>query len=46
MDRTAGDAAAGQLKPLFTLQLADVTIDKLESGEGVATLKVDTIDMP
>jgi len=45
MDRTAGDAAAGQLKKLFTLTLNDVTIDKLESGEGVATLKVDSIDM-
>ena len=43
--RASGDAAAGQLKVLFTLTLNDVTIDKLESGEGVATLKVGSIEM-
>jgi len=45
MDRTAGDAAAGQLKKLFDLNLNDVTIEKLESGSGLATLKVESIDM-
>lgn len=45
MDATAGPDSHGQLKPLFTLQLNDLTVDKLESGDGRATLKADTIDM-
>jgi len=46
MDPTAGEAAQGQLKPLFTLKLSDVTLKSLDSGEGKAVLSVDTIDMP
>lgn len=45
MDATGGPESHGQLKPLLTLQLNDLAIDKLESGDGRATLKADTIDM-
>jgi len=45
MEQTGGEDARGQLKVLFTLTLNDVTIDKLESGDGIATLKVDSVDM-
>jgi len=46
MDATRGAAAAGQLKPLMRWALDSVNIDNLESGDGVAILKVDSLDMP
>jgi len=45
MDATAGEAAAGQLRVLFELTLKDVRLDKLEAGDGKATLAADKIEM-
>ena len=45
MERSAGADAHGQLKVLFTLQLNGLVIDKLESGDGRATLKADNIEI-
>jgi hypothetical protein len=41
----AGEAAVGALKPLFSFALKDITIKKLDSGEGKAELNVDSIEM-
>jgi len=40
-----GAAARGQLKVLFELHLNDVTISRLESGDGKATIAAANIDM-
>lgn len=45
MDATAGPDSHGQLKPLLTLQLNDLTVDKLESGDGRAHLKADSVEI-
>jgi hypothetical protein len=45
MDATAGEAAVGQLRVLFELNLKDVKLDKLDAGDGKATLAVGSIEM-
>jgi len=45
MDRSAGEAAHGALKVLFELELKDVRLSKLDSGDGKGTLTVGSIKM-
>ncbi len=45
MDLTAGEASHGALKVLFTVDLKEVRIDRLDAGDGRAVMTVGKLEM-